>query len=253
MTSSVKCALKIDIAEADQVVVHSRTLIQLVVAGIIALPLPALLAWGLAAKRRGTGSVFASNVVPQQVVDRTPSDWDQMIWNDERIWFGVTLNRYNAGGAPDAWELEIVLWRIQAGWPLRCMEAYWHQDERVDFWGTLRLISSGDLPDEAASFSRPLSEAITNPFIVGLNVLESVRDAPSRSWMPIRPIIFNYLVNAAIYMFVLFALCRAAIYVWDPRAAVRRKRVLRNQCPGCEYAVVGLAHAMCPECGAAIE
>lgn len=242
------------IVEGSPLAAHRAMLIQLVVIGVIALSLPALVAWALNAIRLGAGSVLTSPGVPKRALDRKPSDWVELNVTDEWSWFGMTRSMYRSGYvAPDFWESDVTLWRVQSGWPMMCMEAYWHQDDRTDLYGTLGLISAGILPNEEASFTRPLTEVINNPFIVGLNVPESVRDAPSRSWMPIRPIIFNYLVNAAIYMIVLFALCKAAIYVWDPRAAVRRKRVLRNQCPDCGYAIVGLSRTLCPECGAVIQ
>lgn len=227
---------------------HRNTLIQLVVAGVIALPSPAILAWGLSAKRLGTCTISTSKGVPQQAVDRTPNGWVQLDVTDEWNWFGVTRSRYGVGA--QGWDWEVALWRVQAGWPLRCMDAHWHQDGRGGVYAALRHFSSGML-DEGSSGDRSLTKAIADPFTVGLNVPKSVRDAPSFSWVPIRPIIFNYLVNAAIYMIVLFALCKTAIYAWDPRAAVRRKRVLRNQCPHCGYSIVGLSHPLCPECGAA--
>lgn len=226
-------------------VVRNRTWVSLAVICIVAMAMPGAVAWALACVRLGACRTSVASDALERVANRAPADWIPFTTSEEWKWVGVTLRRFTPGQSPDCRECDVALWQIQAGWPVRCMEAYWNQDYRHHWLGTHGTTS----PFDITSRESPSAEA-TNRVDIGINAPGSVKDAPSTAWVPIRPLTLRYAVNAALYFFAFLGFGACARSAWN--RCSRGRRVRKGQCPCCGYPIVGLTQAQCPECGTAI-
>lgn len=215
-----------------------------------AATLPCLLAWLFVVARIGgedehkSGSLLSSVPVP---LEHVPGDWMLLQYaTDSQKYLGFQRISFTPGKAPGCWECEVKLWQIRAGFPLLCMEAYWAQDNRGDPYLAVEslLYKSVDSDDE---IKHSYSNQERRTAFSGLNIPQSIDAAPSRYWLPARPLAIPYFINAAFYFACVSFIAACAKHAC--KMVVFAHRRSRGHCRNCNYNLSGLSSMRCPECG----
>lgn len=170
----------------------------------------------------------------------SPPEWAKMWICEQRRAFGVVKMEFRPMRLPRAWDRDVRLWRLVAGWPFSCVEACWRQDGRFDWYGGP---NSPFAPSEEEQIRRPEHRVWER----GLNAPTAYDEAPDASWLPIKPLAAGYFANSVLWYAFLLVGASAFSGMW--RRSLGARRAHRGLCSGCGYPMGG--EGCCPECGRA--
>lgn len=157
---------------------------------------PGLIAFGLAATKIGpTGPVTAiGNVATSTYV---PHDWPVLENTITMSWFGLDVVKSvpapsQTPGQNFLGQLDVAQWTLQAGWPLRCLQTCWLQDDRIDLFG------SGS-PFQA----QPVTATPKGPLLLQrLGTPYAIAGITSARWIPVHSLWIGYTLNSLMYFVV---------------------------------------------------